>query len=100
MELPQPAPEVAPDRRIQRPEGLVEQQHAGLDGQRPRQRHPLPLAAGELRREAVAQPLELHRPSSRSTRARRSAVAGRRDAGITRIPKSTFCRTVMCRNSA
>src|SRR5690606_33488054 len=41
-------------------EWLVEQQDARLDRQRPGQRYALPLAARELRRIAIAEPLELH----------------------------------------
>ena len=41
-------PEPDTDLGVQRGQGLVEQQHLGLDGQRPRQGHPLLLAAGHL----------------------------------------------------
>ena len=41
--LPQPDTDLG----VQRGQGLVEQQHLGLDGQRPRQSHPL-LTAGHL----------------------------------------------------
>jgi hypothetical protein len=34
--------------RVERAERLVEQQQLRLGGQRPRERHPLALAAGEL----------------------------------------------------
>ncbi len=42
-------------------EGLVEQQDRGLDGERPRERHPLLLAARELARQAILEAPELDR---------------------------------------
>ena len=62
------------------PKRLVQQQHLRLDGQRPGQRHPLPLPAGQLRRIARFEAFELHelqqaadfwRISSREGRSRR-----------------------------
>ena len=41
-------------------EGLVEQQHLGLDRERTGQRDALALAAGKLVRVAVGDPVELH----------------------------------------
>ena len=41
-------------------QGLIQQQHARPLGERPRKRHPLPLAAGKLVRLAIAQPVQLH----------------------------------------
>ena len=46
------------DLRVQGSEGLIEQQHFGLVRQRARHRHTLLLAAGELRRQPLIQPLE------------------------------------------
>ena len=46
--------------RVERAERLVEQQHAGLDGERAGQRHALPLAARELGGIAVGEAVELH----------------------------------------
>jgi hypothetical protein len=43
---------------VQRAERLVQQQHRRLQHQRPGQRHPLLLAAGELRRPAALEPLQ------------------------------------------
>ncbi len=43
-------------------ERLVEQQELGTLGERPRQRHALALAAGELARIALRKTLELHEP--------------------------------------
>jgi hypothetical protein len=48
VQAAEPLAELHPHPRVQRPERLVEQQHLRLDGERPRQRHPLTLAAGEL----------------------------------------------------
>ena len=60
VQPPQPAPQLLPHLGVERAERLVEQQHLRLDGQRPRERDALALAAGELRRIAVAQVVELH----------------------------------------
>ena len=53
MQPAQPVAQLRADLRVERAERLVEQQHPRLDGERARQRHPLALAAGELRRVAV-----------------------------------------------
>ena len=59
-------------RGVERAEGLVEQQHARLDRQRPGERHALALAARELGRVAVGEAVEVHelraarRPAPRS----------------------------------
>src|SRR5206468_5906 len=45
---------------VERPERLVEQQHLGLDGEGAGEGHALALPAGQLRRTAVRQPVELH----------------------------------------
>ncbi len=60
MELAQPAAEFLAHLGIERTEGLVEQQHLRLHGQRAGQRDALPLPAGELRRRAIREPGELH----------------------------------------
>lgn len=44
----QPGAQVLAHLGVQRAERLVEQQHLRVDGQRPRQRHPLPLPTGQL----------------------------------------------------
>ena len=49
VQLPQPAPQLLAHLRIERAERLVEEQHAGLDGERSRERDALALAARELR---------------------------------------------------
>jgi hypothetical protein len=60
VEAAKPDPQVLPDARVEGPERLVEQQHLGLHGQRPRQRHALPLPAGELVRIPVREAVEVH----------------------------------------
>ena len=59
VQPPQPAPQPLADLGVERAEGLVEQQHLGFDGQGASQRHPLPLAAGELAGIAVGERFEL-----------------------------------------
>ena len=67
----QPAAQLLAHPRVERAERLVEQQHARLQRQRARQRDALALAAGELRRVAAAEAVELDqveqlaRPASR-----------------------------------
>jgi hypothetical protein len=60
VQAPQPAAQLLAHLGVQRAERLVQQQHARLDGERARQRHPLPLAARELRRVAPREVVELH----------------------------------------
>ncbi len=60
MKLAQPGAQVLAHLGVERAEGLVEQQHPRLDGERARQRHALPLAARELRRKAAFEAGELH----------------------------------------
>ena len=45
VEAAKPPSQLAADVRVERPERLVEQQHARLNRERPRQRHPLALSA-------------------------------------------------------
>ena len=59
VEPAQPLAQLGAHARVERPEGLVEQQHLGLDRERPGERHALALAAGELARVAVREALEL-----------------------------------------
>ena len=56
----QPAAQVAADIGVECAEGLVEQKHARVDGERTGKCHALPLAAGDLAREALTQTGELH----------------------------------------
>jgi hypothetical protein len=60
MEAPQPAAQFLAHLGIEGAKRLVEEQHARLDGQRAGQRNTLALTAGELRRKAVGNPVELH----------------------------------------
>ena len=60
VEAAQPRPQLLADAGVERAEGLVEQEDLRLDGERPRERHPLPLAAGELRGVAVGEAVQLH----------------------------------------
>ena len=60
VETAKPLAQLLADVRVQGPERLVEQQHLGLDGERASQRHALALAARELRRVPVAEPIEVY----------------------------------------
>ena len=53
-----PTTKLAPHLRVERREGLVEQQYVRLDRQGPRQGHPLALAAGELVRITIGELLQ------------------------------------------
>ena len=59
VEPAQPGAQLLADPGVERAERLVEEQHLRLDGERAGERHPLPLAAGELRRVALGQAVEL-----------------------------------------
>ena len=56
----QPAAQLLAHLRVERAERLVEQQHLRLDRERARERDALALAARELVRVAVGDPVELH----------------------------------------
>ncbi len=60
VQPPQPRAQLLAHARVERAERLVEQQHLGLDRERARERHALPLAARELRRVAVGRAGDLH----------------------------------------
>ncbi len=81
VDVAQPAAEVAPHLGVERAERLVEQQHPGLDGERPGERDPLALAARELRGIALAEAVESHEveqvPHSAVDLARRRPLAAR-----------------------
>ena len=53
VEPAEPGAELVADLGVEGAEGLVEQQHLGPRRQRPRQGHPLALAARELRRDSA-----------------------------------------------
>ena len=59
VQASQPDAQLLADARVERAERLVEQQHLGLDRERPGERHALPLAARELGRVAVGEVLDL-----------------------------------------
>ena len=48
VQFAEPLAQVLPDLGVECAEGLVEEQHAGFDGECPGERHALPLAAREL----------------------------------------------------
>ena len=60
VEAPQPGAQLGAHLRVERAERLVEQQHRRVDRERAGEAHPLALAARELRRVAVREPVELH----------------------------------------
>ena len=82
--------------RVQVRERLVEQQQARLDDQGAGERHPLLLAAGELRGPPRLEAGEPHLPSAAATRAASAAPATPRS----RSPKATFSNTERCGQSA
>ena len=82
VQTPQPAPQLLPHLGVQRTERLVQQQHLRLDGQRPGERDPLPLAAGELMRIALGHGVQLHELQQAA-----DAIINRR-AGGSRAPRS------------
>ena len=82
---------------VERRQRLVEQQHARVGGQHPRQRHPLLLAAGQLGRQPLAVARQLDQ--------RQHLVDPRRDGRLlpTRLtdsPKATLSATDRCGNRA
>ena len=60
LNVAQCAPELTADLDVQRAEGLVEQEHGRLEGQRPRDGDTLLLAARELARKRPAKPGQAH----------------------------------------
>ena len=82
---------------VERAERLVEQQQLRPLDQRARERHALPLAAGELVRLALGELAELHQLEHLGDAAARSRPS--RMPSCFR-PKATFCSTVMCGKSA
>ena len=82
--------DAGPQVRVERGERLVEQHHGRLDGQRPGQRHPLLLAAGQLVRVALAEAGQADRLQQLDRAARAAARPGR--------PKPTLAATVRCGN--
>ena len=96
VQLPQPAPQLQTNLRVERAERFVQEQDARLDGERARQRDALALAAGELRRIAAGLISQLDQIEQFADRARECASRdGRIARGRTRRPKATFSKTVM-----
>ena len=93
----QPVAQLLADLRVEGAERLVEQQHGRLDRQRPGQRHPLPLAAGELRGQPVGELREVHQLEQLLDRRFATSAFGRLRISS---PKATFLATVMCLNAA
>ncbi len=60
VEAAKPAPQLLTDLCVERAERFVEQQHARLHGEGPREGDALPLTARELRRISGAKVIELH----------------------------------------
>jgi hypothetical protein len=100
VEPAQPAAQLLAHLGIERAEGLVEQQHPRLHRQRPGQRDALALAAGELRRKAVGDPVELHQLEQLGHLGLDRRLGRALGAGFMRMPKATLSNTVMWRNSA
>ena len=101
VQPPQPAAQLLAHLGVERAERLVEQQHPRLDRERARERHALALAARELRRVAVGQPVELHQLQQ----ARRPCRGSRPPAGARRAAaragrRRRSRRRVMWRKSA
>ena len=82
--------------QVERAERLVEQQHLRPVDERPRERDPLLLAAGELARLARAEALETDEPSISSTRPLQLRLV----TPLRRSPKATFSKIDRCGNSA
>ena len=60
VEPTKPLAELRADPRVERAERLVEEEDLRLGRERAGEPHPLPLSAGELRRVAMPEALELH----------------------------------------
>ena len=97
VQAAQPLAQLGAHLGVERAERLVEQQHARLDRERARQRHPLALAARELVGVALGVAAEADDAEQLvDARARRASF------GCLRIlrPNATLSRTVMCLNAA
>ena len=92
VQAAQPLAQVGAHLGVEGTERLVEQQHLRVDGERPGQRHPLALAAGELGRVAV---LEARR-ARRSRAARRPSWRSRPWAACGSSGRRRRCRAPSC----
>ena len=88
---------LAPELQVEGAERLVEQQHGGLDHERPGQRDALPLAAGELVRPLLEGP---SRPTSASASRARSRRARAATPRIAQAEADIGRRRDICGNSA
>ena len=77
VEPAQPDAQLGAHARVERAERLVEQEHGRVDRERAREAHPLALPAGELRRVAVGEALELDELQQLAARARAISAFGR-----------------------
>ena len=84
-------PDAGAQVRVERGERLVEQDQLRPDGERPGQRDPLLLAAGELVRVAAAE-------AGQARRRQQLGGAPRRGAPGRASPNPTFAATVRCGN--
>ena len=101
MQTPQPMTQFLSHLGIESTEGLIQQQHAWLDGKRARQRDPLALAAGKLVGIALAQVRQPHKIEQvLHLLPRYELSVPRRARGRTRRPNAMFSNTVMWRNKA
>ena len=91
MQAPQPLAQLPAHLRVECAEGLVQQQHLRLRRQRARQRHPLQLAAGELRGVALGEPVQAHqaaaaRAPARATSRLRAPAHGQPEGDVVVTP--------------
>ena len=101
VQIAQPAAQILADLGVERAERLVEQQDARLDRERAGQRDALALAAGKLRRIALAEPAELDEIEQFLDAARDLGLGRARSRRLRTVrPKATLSATVMWRNSA
>ena len=96
LHLADRAPQLLADLGVQCPEGLIQQQHLGLVGERAGHRDALLLAAGQLGRQALVHALQRHQTQQLlaplAPGARAHAAHAQRELDVV--------RDVMCRNSA
>ena len=97
VQTAKPRTQVLAHARVERPERLVEEEDARLDREGTGEGHPLPLAARELGRVALAEPVQLHEPEQ-LVHALPDLLL--RLAGRIESPKPMLSRTVMCLKAA
>jgi hypothetical protein len=92
----QPVAQLLAHLGVERAERLVEEQHGRLHREGARERHPLPLATRELRREPVRELAEVHQ-LQQLVDASLHLVLGRLRISS---PNATFFATLMCLKAA